>query len=572
VKSQRLLLNPSSQIIKLGQQLVVLATTRAQAEAGAAGDGVEATNQFAEAVRQAAVAATPAVPLDQGRQQLPTLKEQQQQQQQPLTPARVGVTVRVPSLLADELQAAGAAADATQARAGSDWRQQQQQQQQQARWQQLQQELLGYQQQQQKQQVPFPQQPSSSTVPVINTSSDSSRASTSSHGGHGVNGGSSSDSDSNSSSSTNSVELTVPGKTPVRAAAQGPLGVLGSSYNEDDDAEDAVDLDSLNPCLANWTGAFESDSMDETEVCSESQLLEAALLQRQRQQQREQRRAQRQQQLDQVQQQQLMASLGGSGCLMNARQQQQQPMEKLATGSSSSSSNGHHPTAAQTDGAFATDDISNGSSASSMLLSQQGHQQQQQQQQQQQPAPSGPRAAPDPRLLTGHFIITGCMTGFVPFAQQLHAMAPPEAAPVTVVLLHSEFSPDVFNQVSLLGPAFFVQGKPADPAALAAAGAQTARSLVYLGPSERPTHVSAQSVSGVYGDPTLHPNDYNSTSRTAVLADAEALSCCYGVLLRVWGGVGGRGKNDTVWGGVGGRGKNDTVWVPEGGWLAGFIQ
>eukprot|EP00775_Hariotina_reticulata_P001447 gene1447-1788_t len=108
-------------------------------------------------------------------------------------------------------------------------------------------------------------------------------------------------------------------------------------------------------------------------------------------------------------------------------------------------------------------------------------------------------------------------------------MSPPDAGPVTIVLLHSEFSPDVFNQVSLLGPAFFVQGKPADPAALAAAGALNARSLVYLGPSERPTHVSAQSVSGVYGDPTLHPNDYNSTSRTAVLADAEALSCCYGV-------------------------------------------
>ncbi|WIA32340.1 hypothetical protein OEZ86_003176 [Tetradesmus obliquus] len=127
--------------------------------------------------------------------------------------------------------------------------------------------------------------------------------------------------------------------------------------------------------------------------------------------------------------------------------------------------------------------------------------------------------------------MAGCASSFLQFAQQLHSLASPAVSPVPLVLLHTELPPrEVFEAIAALGPTYFVRGKSSESAALAAACAENARSLVHLGPSERPTHLSAQAVSGVYGDPTSRePADYNSTSRTAVLADADALSSCYGV-------------------------------------------
>jgi hypothetical protein len=48
----------------------------------------------------------------------------------------------------------------------------------------------------------------------------------------------------------------------------------------------------------------------------------------------------------------------------------------------------------------------------------------------------------------------------------------------------------------------YIAGRSSDAAALVAAGAQRARALVYLGPAERPMHMPAAAVSGLYGDPT----------------------------------------------------------------------
>jgi len=50
--------------------------------------------------------------------------------------------------------------------------------------------------------------------------------------------------------------------------------------------------------------------------------------------------------------------------------------------------------------------------------------------------------------------------------------------------------------------AYYVSGRSSDAPALLAAGAKHARSLMYVGPSERPTSLPATAVSGVYGDPT----------------------------------------------------------------------
>lgn len=50
--------------------------------------------------------------------------------------------------------------------------------------------------------------------------------------------------------------------------------------------------------------------------------------------------------------------------------------------------------------------------------------------------------------------------------------------------------------------AYYVSGRSSDAPALLAAGAKRARSLMYVGPSERPTSLPTTAVSGVYGDPT----------------------------------------------------------------------
>jgi hypothetical protein len=68
--------------------------------------------------------------------------------------------------------------------------------------------------------------------------------------------------------------------------------------------------------------------------------------------------------------------------------------------------------------------------------------------------------------------------------------------------------------------AHHVAGRSSDASALLAAGARRARSLVYVGPSERPTNLPVTAVSGVYGDPTSHATthaDVSSSSRCVLL-------------------------------------------------------
>jgi hypothetical protein len=67
--------------------------------------------------------------------------------------------------------------------------------------------------------------------------------------------------------------------------------------------------------------------------------------------------------------------------------------------------------------------------------------------------------------------------------------------------------------------AYHVAGRSSDAAALLAAGAKRARSLVYVGPSERPVNLPVMAVSGVYGDPTSiqAAPDISGSSRSVVL-------------------------------------------------------
>lgn len=66
--------------------------------------------------------------------------------------------------------------------------------------------------------------------------------------------------------------------------------------------------------------------------------------------------------------------------------------------------------------------------------------------------------------------------------------------------IHTALAADAIRRMGVR--MYHVSGRSSDAAALHAAGANSAHSLVYLGPSERPTHLPAAAVSGMYGDPT----------------------------------------------------------------------
>jgi hypothetical protein len=243
------------------------------------------------------------------------------------------------------------------------------------------------------------------------------------------------------------------------AALQGP-GVY---------AVDGGDDDLVSGCLAPWSGAFESDSLDETELCTDSEMLEAALLQRQRQQAAAERLLQQQQQ---EQQQWLLLSSFDSSSAFNQQQ---------AAGSSSSSTAvaGSQPQLGMLSGDSMGRSASPGreqpvpgsrqpllpaasgvsvTSTTAAALDQHIQQQQQQQQQQDPAVPAsqaavhtqqqqqeavqvharGPELPTPPSQLHGHFILAGCGSSFVPFARQLAASASPAAEPLKVVLLHPE--------------------------------------------------------------------------------------------------------------------------------------
>lgn len=122
-------------------------------------------------------------------------------------------------------------------------------------------------------------------------------------------------------------------------------------------------------------------------------------------------------------------------------------------------------------------------------------------------------------LCEGHFILCGSEESLLPFLRYLRQCSPPC---VPVVLLHPH-RPAGLEQAALeLGPLEYVQGSSSDAAALRAAGASSARALVYLASSARPVDAkSAQATGGGSAE--------QRSQREAVLADAEALLAVYGV-------------------------------------------
>jgi hypothetical protein len=196
--------------------------------------------------------------------------------------------------------------------------------------------------------------------------------------------------------------------------------------------------------------------LDETELCTDSEMLEAALLQRQKQQ----AHAERLQQQEWL----LMSSydsssaskqLDAAGAGRITPSQQQQGMG-VRGGSSSTSVVGGGSNAgtrnAEAAGLPPSDTPVSVTSITAAALDKHMQQQQaatimdsaalhQQQQQAHHPS-SAERQGPDlliqPSELQGHFILTGCGSSFVQFARQLAASASPAAEPLTVVLLHPE--------------------------------------------------------------------------------------------------------------------------------------
>ncbi|KAF8071241.1 Kcnt2 [Scenedesmus sp. PABB004] len=485
-RSQRLLLNPGSYRIKQGQTVAVLATTQAVAEAGAAGEGLELRSL---SCALAAAAATAALATGAG--------DDAAQPQRAAARGASTVRVRVPGLLAEELlqvgpegRGGGKRRQQVQVRLSSDrgaWEQQHQGQQQQAQQQGQEQlelqaalERRGYQGlrlQQQAQQVQQAAPQAQQAAPQAQQAQQAQQARP-------------------AAPRAQQWQQQPPAPAPPRpfvlrdvisqpgSASFGPAGSPRSAEFDEADADADETLAALNPCLTNWMGSFESDSMDETEICTDSELLEAALLQRKRQEQREAR-----------------AAGGGAGQPGTPAAAAQRLLGDAQQEAGDGGGGALEPRAAAGAGDAG--------------------------------GPSGPQAAaappllggPVPRQLSGHFILAGCASSFVGFAEQLHAMAP---MPPALVILHPEPPPrEVFEALSALGPTYYVRGQPSSGGALAAAAAAAARSLVVLGASERPTHLASLSVSGVYGDPTSR--EPGASSRTAVLADADALRSCYGV-------------------------------------------
>jgi ABC-type phosphate transport system substrate-binding protein len=197
--------------------------------------------------------------------------------------------------------------------------------------------------------------------------------------------------------------------------------------------------------------------LDETELCTDSEMLEAALLQRQKQQ----AHAERLQQQDWL----LMSSYDsssaakqldavGSQRILSSQQEQAQGLVGGRGGSSISVVGSGSPAGtrnAEAAGFSASDAPVSVTSITAAALDKHMQQQQaativdsaalHQQQQPQSPSSAGVQG-PDPLIqpseLQGHFILTGCASSFVQFARQLAASASPAAEPLTVVLLHPE--------------------------------------------------------------------------------------------------------------------------------------
>ncbi|KAL3142086.1 hypothetical protein ABBQ32_004709 [Trebouxia sp. C0010 RCD-2024] len=121
--------------------------------------------------------------------------------------------------------------------------------------------------------------------------------------------------------------------------------------------------------------------------------------------------------------------------------------------------------------------------------------------------------------LRNHVIVCGAEESFHNFIEQLHRCDPLRPP---VVILHPKLPKSWSVLQSMFHPLHFVQGEPSNSASLRGARAAEARALVFLGAAQRPMMEAKEP--GDAGD-----DGYLSSSRAAVLADAEALLTCYGV-------------------------------------------
>ncbi len=134
--------------------------------------------------------------------------------------------------------------------------------------------------------------------------------------------------------------------------------------------------------------------------------------------------------------------------------------------------------------------------------------------------------------LEGHFIVCGHGASIAPFLEHLRRAAPERAAPVVVLAPERPRGLDAAAEARL-GPLRFVAGSAADAAALRAAGAASARALVFLARGSRPAGVASAQATG-------RPAELERRTREAVLADADALLACYGVGEQSDAGAGAR--------------------------------
>lgn len=117
-----------------------------------------------------------------------------------------------------------------------------------------------------------------------------------------------------------------------------------------------------------------------------------------------------------------------------------------------------------------------------------------------------------------HFILCGHGGSVVPFMQYLRTAEPSTAAPI--VVLAPTPPQDFVEARSRFGPVVFVPGSPAEASSLRAAGAATAKALVFLARGSRPVKTAQGTGAAV---------EQERSTREAVLADAAALLACYGV-------------------------------------------
>ena len=134
------------------------------------------------------------------------------------------------------------------------------------------------------------------------------------------------------------------------------------------------------------------------------------------------------------------------------------------------------------------------------------------------------RAQPTNPIFSGHFILCGHEESFRDFIQQLRKCIPRGQASPIVILHPTAPAGITFSSTPVgkgLGPIVHVRGSAADSISLRAAGAPTARALIYLAKTARP--VKSAQATGAVDIATAR------STREAVLADADALLACYGV-------------------------------------------